>query len=143
MVSEMSDDRYLDPSQANGAALLARNIEGAVTMLNLLRFHDVADYSDYPDLRPAEPISGREAYEKYIQHTLPYLRAAGGELIYRGIGGDYLIGPPDQGWDMALLVKQDSVTAFMAFATNPEYLAGIGHRVAALRDSRILPLVAA
>ena len=28
----------------------------------------------------------------------------------------------------------------MAFATNAEYLSGIGHRVAALEDSRMLPL---
>jgi hypothetical protein len=28
----------------------------------------------------------------------------------------------------------------MAFATDQDYLAGIGHRVAALADSRILPL---
>jgi hypothetical protein len=29
----------------------------------------------------------------------------------------------------------------MAFASNPEYLSGIGHRLAALEDSRLLPLV--
>jgi hypothetical protein len=28
----------------------------------------------------------------------------------------------------------------MAFASNAEYLAGIGHRTAALEDSRLLPL---
>jgi hypothetical protein len=28
----------------------------------------------------------------------------------------------------------------LAFASNQDYLAGIGHRVAALADSRILPL---
>ena len=29
----------------------------------------------------------------------------------------------------------------MEFASNQEYLAGIGHRTAALEDSRLLPLV--
>jgi hypothetical protein len=29
----------------------------------------------------------------------------------------------------------------MAFASNQEYLAGLGHRTAALEDSRLLPLV--
>ena len=43
---------------------------------------------------------------------------------------------------MALLVRQSSVAAFMAFASDQAYLAGIGHRVAAVRDSRLLPLVA-
>jgi hypothetical protein len=38
-------------------------------------------------------------------------------------------------------VKQNSVESFMAFASNPKYLAGIGHRTAAISDSRLLPIV--
>jgi hypothetical protein len=34
-----------------------------------------------------------------------------------------------------------SVDDFFAFASNPAYLAGIGHRTAALEDSRLLPIV--
>ena len=30
--------------------------------------------------------------------------------------------------------------AFIAFATNADYVAGLGHRIAALEDSRLLPL---
>ena len=40
-----------------------------------------------------------------------------------------------------MLVRQRSVGAVMAFATNEAYLAGIGHRTAALEDSRLLPLI--
>ncbi len=139
-MSEPEAGSYLDPSDATGAAFLSRRIPGEVVMLNLLRFREVADYSVYPELAPRAAISGREAYERYIQHTLPFLHASGGRILYAGSGGDYLIGPPGQGWDMALLVAQRSVAAFMAFASDAGYLAGIGHRVAALRDSRILPL---
>jgi hypothetical protein len=42
---------------------------------------------------------------------------------------------------MAMLVRQKSVQAFLAFAAHREYLAGVGHRRAALEDSRLLPLV--
>jgi len=62
-------------------------------------------------------------------------------LIFLGRGGTFLIGPSGERWDAALLVRQRSVADFMAFASNPEYLAGIGHRLAALEDSRLLPLV--
>jgi hypothetical protein len=140
-MTEPSETRYLDPSAASATALFERNIEGALTMLNLLRFKKVADYSAHPDLAPPAPISGREAFQRYIDHALPHVRESGGELIYLGTGGDYLIGPPGEGWDMAMLVRQKSVASFMAFGTNREYLTGIGHRVAALTDSRILPLV--
>ena len=38
------------------------------------------------------------------------------------------------------LVRQRSVEAFLSFASHSDYLAGIGHRTAALEDSRLLPL---
>ena len=121
-------------------ALFGRQIDGPLTMLNLLRLRDTADYADFPELAPAAPISGREAYDRYIAHTLPYLEATGGELLYLGDGGEYFIGPEGEGWDIAMLVRQASVDDFIAFATNEEYLAGVGHRTAAVWDSRILPL---
>jgi len=112
-----------------------------LVMLNLLRFREQADYSDSPELAPAEPVSGAAAYQRYIEHTLPHLQRSGGELLFLGSGGHFLIGPPDERWDAALLVPQGSVADFLAFASNTEYLAGIGHRTAALEDSRLLPLV--
>jgi hypothetical protein len=110
-------------------------------MLNLLRFREIADYSASPDLAPAEPITGAEAYERYIAHTLALLRKSGGDLPFAGEGGPFLIGPEEERWDRALLIRQKSTGAFMAFAVREAYLAGIGHRTAALADSRLLPLV--
>ena len=63
------------------------------------------------------------------------------ELVFLGEGGQFLIGPAGERWDMAMLVRQRSVQDFMAFASNPEYMQGMGHRTAALEDSRLLPLV--
>jgi hypothetical protein len=62
-------------------------------------------------------------------------------VIFYGKGGDFLIGPSGERWDAAMLVQQASVAAFLAFASNQGYLAGIGHRSAALEDSRLLPLI--
>ena len=132
---------HLEPTQEAGAALFQRNISGEVVMLNLLRFREVADYSAHPDLAPETPISGREAYQKYMDFTAPFLQESGGEPLFLGDGGHFLIGPIDEKWDVMLLVRQKSVADFMAFASNPDYLAGLGHRTAALADSRLLPLV--
>lgn len=73
---------FSEVSQAAGAALFARNISGEVVMLNLLRFRDVADYSANPELMPSQPISGAETYQKYIDHTLLFLRESGGDLLF-------------------------------------------------------------
>ena len=62
-------------------------------------------------------------------------------MIFIGTGGQFLIGPPDERWDLAILVRHASVEAFLSFASNVDYLAGMGHRMAALEDSRLLPLV--
>jgi len=133
-------ERYLDPTQASGRALMQRGLRGPVFMLNLLRFRTVADYSALPDLAPASPISGAEAYDRYISHTLPFLNESGGEVMFCGEGGRFLIGPDAERWDRVLLVRQNSIEDFVAFANHEEYLKGIGHRTAALEDSRLLPL---
>ncbi len=133
--------RYLEPSQAAGRAFMTHQLKGSVVMLNLLRFRDVADYSATPDLAPPTPITGQEAYQRYVKHTWPHLQQAGGDLIFVGTGGQFLIGPPDERWDLTMLVRHASVEAFLSFASNEDYLAGIGHRTAALEDSRLLPLV--
>ena len=132
--------QYLEPTDSAVVALMERAISGPVTMLNLLKLRETADYSASPELTPAEPISGRAAYERYIEHTLPFLHESGGTLEFLGEGGPYLIGPPDEGWDLVMLVRQQSVASFLAFASNQAYMLGVGHRSAAVRDSRILPL---
>lgn len=131
---------YLDPLDENVTRLLERDVTGPVTMLNLLLFRDAADYAANPELDPGHSISGRDAYERYVVHTMPFLEASGGSVVYRGDGGHLFIGPPGERWDHAMLIHQASISDFFAFAENVDYLTGIGHRTAALLDSRLLPL---
>jgi hypothetical protein len=134
---------HLTVTQNAGRTFVARGIEGPFAMLNLLRFRDVADYSAHPELAPAAPIRGAEAFKRYIAHTLPHLERSGGEIVGLYEGGPFLIGPQTERWDCMMLIRQASVAAFLAFAANEAYLHGIGHRTAALEDSRLLPLVQA
>lgn len=135
------DNTYLMPTQEAGRKFIMRQIQGGIVMLNLLRFRETADYSDTPELEPTEPISGKQAYQLYIEHTLPFLTKSGGEVLFMGEGGDFLIGPADERWDAVLLIKQHSVNSFLAFENDEAYMKGIGHRTAALADSRLLPIV--
>ncbi|WP_202392150.1 DUF1330 domain-containing protein [Pontixanthobacter gangjinensis] len=132
---------HLEVSQEAGRDFFMRGISGPVTMLNLLRFKDIADYSESPELGPRTPISGARAFDLYIAHTLPFLQKSGGSLDLLADGGKWLIGPQDETWDCAMLVRQANVESFMAWNSDAEYLAGIGHRTAAISDSRLLPLV--
>ena len=140
-MTTMPDKIYLEPTQESGRAFFSRQIPGSVVMLNLLRFREVADYSATPELAPGAPVSGEEAYRLYMEHTLPHLEKSGGEILFFGRGGGFLIGPSEERWDAVMLVRQASMASFLEFASNQEYLAGMGHRLAALEDSRLLPIV--
>lgn len=134
-------ESYLEVTQEAGREFFTRDIRGPVVMLNLMRFRKVADYSAAPHLAPSAPISGEAAYKRYIEHTQPFLAKSGGEVLFYGSGGRFLIGPTAERWDAAMLVRQASLASFLAFASDQSYLQGMGHRTAALEDSRLLPLV--
>ena len=68
------------------------------------------------------------------------LAAAGGRVIFSGSAEHFLIGPMEEAWDHVLLVRYPSAQAFLGFASDSAYLAGAGHRTAALADSRLLPM---
>ena len=128
-MSDSTHPTYLEPTQESGREFFTRNISGKIVMLNLLRFRSVADYSATPHLAPATPISGEAAYRLYIEHTLPHLTRVRRRVALPRQGRRL----PDRTERRTVgcgdAVRQSSVGAFMAFASNPEYMAGIGHRL--------------
>jgi len=131
---------YLEPTQEAGASLFSRNMESEIYMLNLLRFKQVADYTAHPHLAPQRPISGQLAFNSYIKHTIPFLEESGGEIVFMGTCKEFFIGPSDEKWDFVMLIKQQSLQSFLSFASNPAYMDILGHREAAIIDSRLLPV---
>lgn len=131
---------YLEVSPEQGAAFFGTPEAGPVVMLNLLRFRDMADYSHAPDLAPDGPVSGREAYDRYMRDMRPLLEASGGSVLFSGSSAGFLIGPQDEAWDHVLLVRQASKAAFLAFASDPQAQRITAHRTAAISDSRLLPI---
>ena len=131
---------HIHPNPDAFAALVRNHPDGPVVMLNLLRFRAEADYSASPELAPDTPISGAAAYKRYARHATPLLTEAGSEVLWAGLASATLIGPVDERWDHVLLVRHRSVADFIAFASNRAYLAGLGHRTAALADSRLVPV---
>lgn len=112
---EFGHIRYIEPSQRAGKRFMQRGIEGSIIMLNLLRFREVADYTANPELKPEVPISGAEAFNRYIEHMLPFLRESGGEVMFLGNGGEFLIGPEDERWDLVMLIRQAACSRFSLF----------------------------
>ncbi len=131
---------FLNPTEEAGRKLFTGDMSKPVVMLNLLKFRPQADFTQYPELTPPEPISGKEAYELYIKCSQPFLEAAGGRILFMGRSQEYFIGPSEETWDFVMLIAQRSLKDFLNFASDKDYLVGIGYRAAALSDSRLLPI---
>lgn len=113
--------------------------KGKIVMLNLLKFHVKADYTNWEELKPESEISGEEAYNLYMENTLPELKNFGSKIIHFGKSTNFLIGPDCENWDAVLLMEHESVEKFIAFSQSIVYLNNVGHRMAGLEDSRLLP----
>ena len=131
---------YLDVTQEQGARFFGSARTGEVAMLNLLRFREQADYSHAPEIASEGVVSGADAYRRYMEEIEPILNATGGSLLFAGAADHFLIGPSDEKWDFAMLVRQSSAQAFLGFASDPAAQAATLHRTAAVADSRLLPL---
>ncbi len=137
---DMTRKTYLYPSYEAGRNLALKNIQGPIVNLNLIRLRKIADYTNFPEIAPIKEISGYEAFMNYIQLAKPYVEESGGELLFVGQGERFLIGPDQEQWDICMLIKQKSVSDFFSFEQNPAYMKIIGHRIAGISDSRLLPL---
>ena len=132
--------KYLEASPESGKKFYMDYLnKGKIIMLNLLKFHLEADYTNFDELKPKSKISGEEAYELYMENTLPKLKNIGSKIIYYGKSTNFLIGPDSEKWDAILLVEHESIEKFMTFSQSKVYLNNVGHRMAGLADSRLLP----
>lgn len=96
----MSRISFLDVTPEAGRNYFSNPSKGEIVMLNLLKFRSDADYSQTPDLAPEKNISGKEAYDLYMEHTLPFLKEAGSEVLLSGKSASFLIGPSLEDWDL-------------------------------------------
>ncbi len=134
--------KYIHPSLESGKKFYETFHEKEkVVMLNLLKFKQKADYTNFPELKPASEVSGEEAYQLYMKNIYPEFVKTGSRVVYFGKCGSFLIGPETEKWDAVLMIEYQSVTIFMEFTQAKGYLEHAGHRTAALEDSRLIPSV--
>lgn len=121
--------------QSRLAAMGQGDPDEAVVMLNLLRYRDRAE-----DGHGVDGLTGQEAYRRYGQAFAQLQPRFGGEPIWMGRGGQTVIGPADERWDVAILVRYPRRQQFLDMMADPEYQAIAPMRAAALADSRLIEL---
>ena len=94
----MADDIYLDPTRESFDAFKALPRDVPINMLNLLQFHETAQYpDDHPNA--AHGWSGERAYAEYGKTSGQIFARVGGTIIWRGKMECMVIGPDDKQWD--------------------------------------------
>lgn len=123
---------YIDPTKDSFAAFRAMAREGPVQMLNLIRLREEAEYGD------GTVATGAEAYAAYGRESAPVFRDLGGRIVWAGQPEMILIGPQDEGWDIAFIAEYPGVDAFVGMLRDPVYRRAVRHRQAAVADSRLV-----
>eukprot|EP01032_Pedospumella_encystans_P012240 gene12240-14173_t len=111
-----------------------------IVMLNMVKFKAEADYGNRTD---QEPCSGEEAYTmRYAPafgEVVEELGLSGGVPVFVGSVHAHIVAPPDEKWDMVILVEYPSYEVFRQIVESKQYAEKADmHRVAALENWRLI-----
>lgn len=107
-----------------------------VVMLNLIRYEEIAKSG-----MGVDGLTGEQAYRRYVEAFGVMQQRYKSELVFLGTAHPAVIGPPEERWDLVLLVRYPTRKAFTDMASDPEYLESIAPlRTAAVADSRLIPM---
>ena len=112
----------ITPNLDQFQALTAAPDEGAVVMLNLLKFKE----------------GGADTYFRYGDAAIGMVEERGGRVLWSGRAEQVLIGDPAADWDVVVLVEYPSRAAFVEMVSSPEYLEAHADREAGLERTVVL-----
>jgi len=97
-------------------------------MVNLLKFHDRAQYEDGD-----RGLTGLEAYLLYGEEVRKLVEGLGGQVRYQGAVTGLMLGEVEELWDVVALAEYPSLESFRNMAMSPEMHAIEHHRKAGLK----------
>ena len=107
-------------------------------MVNLLKFKEKAKYKDGRETN----LSGEEAYKVYMNGVDKIIRETlGGALIFYGNVRALMIGEVSRLWDVVVVVKYPSISAFLALAKLVEDAGLSIHREAGLEGQLLIETI--
>jgi len=124
----MKVENAMRPNEAQIKEWTSGSVEGPIVMVNLLKFHEKAQYEDGRD----PDLSGREAYQRYGIEVSKLLDQLGGKMMYGGAVTLTLIGEVENDWDLIALAQYPSRKAMLEMTMSPKYQEIEVHRNAGL-----------
>ncbi len=127
-----------NPTAAQWRALFEREPARSVTLVNLFKFREQADYGGNP---PAEagpdPISGYQAFERYASVSMPALAKAGGQFLHAGPFEGMFCGTPED-WDLLVVADYPNLESLIHLYADADYRQAYSHRLAACARQKVM-----
>jgi len=116
------------PNKDQMDEFLEGDIESPISMVNLLKFKEKAEYEDGRDTN----LSGKEAYMIYGIEVQEHLKKVGGEIVFGGEISRLMLGEVEDLWDNVAVARYPSRTAMLEMIMDPDYQESEKHRSAGL-----------
>ena len=123
----------IDKDYAISLATRPEAEDGPIYMVNLMKYHEVAQYSD--DASPgSKPISGREADDRYNPSSI--LSRIGAAIIFAGDVVGNADGPED--WDRIAVVRYPTRKSFIEMQSRKDFGEKHVHKAAGMKRTVIV-----
>ncbi|MDB9815842.1 DUF1330 domain-containing protein [Gammaproteobacteria bacterium] len=124
----MEVKNHLRPNKAQMEGFFEGDTETEITMLNLLKFKEKAEYEDGRET----DLTGREAYSIYGKEVVEHLEKVGGKLVITGKVSRLMLGEVEDIWDSIALARYPSRKAMVEMMMDSDYQESEKHRSAGL-----------
>ena len=124
----MEVKNMVTPNQTQMNEFLEGDIDSPISMVNLLKFKEKAEYEDGRDTE----LSGEEAYAIYAMEVQEHLKKVGGGLIFGGQVNRLMLGEVEDLWDTVAIARYPSRKAMLEMMLSSDYQESEKHRSAGL-----------
>ncbi len=124
----MKVENSVIPTQEQMEGFLAPGPDGPISMVNLLKFKEKADYKDGRETE----LTGQEAYTLYSRGVMETLAKVGGKLVFSGDVSRLMLGEVEDLWDTVAIAQYPSRAAMLEMMQLTEYQEISVHREAGL-----------
>ena len=126
--SKMEVKNMLVPNQTQMDEFLEEATDAPISMVNLLKFKDKAEYEDGRET----DLTGKQAYSIYAIEVVNHLNKVGAEIIFGGEVSRLMLGEVEDLWDSVAIARYPSRKAMLQMMMDKDYQESAKHRSAGL-----------
>ena len=125
----MKVENKVSPSEEQMKGFVEGDIDSPISMLNLLKFKDKAEYED----GRTTDLTGREAYQIYALAVAKLVENTGGKVLFGAEVSRLMLGEVEELWDTVAIAQYPSRRKMLEMMMSPEYAEISVHRTAGLK----------